>query len=127
MPRASPYGWLCEWPAIARTLERDRGVRTGVSSHVKIDVLRVHWNESAPGSTVASLVGRIDADATPVVEGLGRVAQVAPLLVVDLRRVTSIDRAGLDLVMGLGCMPNVTVRMPSAPVSALLDEILLAA
>ena len=98
-----------------------------MTSHVKIDVLRVHWNESAPGSTVASLVGGIDADAAPVLEGLGRVAQVAPHLVVDLGRVTAIDRHGLDLVLGLGCIPNVTVRMASAPVSALLEELLLAA
>jgi hypothetical protein len=105
---------------------REVGVRTSVSGHVAIDILRVKWDTTS-GSAVASLVGGIDADSAPVVEGLGRVAQVAPRLVVDLGRVTSIDRPGLDLVMGLGCIPNVTVRMPSAPVSQLFDEILLVA
>jgi hypothetical protein len=91
-----------------------------------IDVLRVKW-EAATGSTVAALVGGVDADAAAVVEGLGRVAQIAPRLVVDLGRVTSIDRSGLDLVLRLGCIPNVTMRSPSAPVTRLLDELLLAA
>jgi hypothetical protein len=111
---------------MARNLVCAAGVRTDVSGHVTIDVLRVKWDTTS-GSAVASLVGGINADAGPVLEGLGRVAQLAPNLVVDLGRVTSIDRAGLDLVMGLGCIPNVTVRMPSAPVSRLFEEILLAA
>ncbi|MEN3273929.1 MAG: hypothetical protein V7636_2690 [Actinomycetota bacterium] len=96
-----------------------------MSGHLTIDVLRVTW-DTTTGSAVASLVGGINADAAPVLDGLGRVAQVAPKLVVDLARVTSIDRPGLDLVMGLGCIPNVTVRMPSVPVSQLFDEILAA-
>lgn len=96
-----------------------------MSEHTTIDVLRVHW-DSATGATIAALVGGIDADAAPVLEGLGRVAQVAPKLVVDLGRVTAIDRSGLDLVLGLGCIPNVTVRTPSPPVARLLDEILAA-
>ena len=97
-----------------------------MNGHVTIDVLRVKW-DTTTGSAVASLVGGINADAASVLDGLGRVAQVAPRLVVDLGRVTSIDRHGLDLVMELGCIPNVTVRRPSPPVSQLLDEILLAA
>jgi anti-anti-sigma regulatory factor len=98
-----------------------------VRGYTAIDVLRVRWDETTSGSAVASLVGGVDADAASVLEGLGRVAQLAPQLVVDLGRVTAIDRSGLDLVMGLGCLPNVTVRAPSPPVSRLLHEILLAA
>ena len=97
-----------------------------MSWHTPIDVLRVPWN-AATGASVARLIGGIDADAAPVVEGLSRVAQIVPNLVVDLGRVTAIDRSGLDMVLGLGCMPNVTVQSPSEPVTRLLDEILLAA
>ena len=62
------------------------------------------------GATVASFVGEVDASAEPVVVGISRVAQVARRIVVDLTRVTAIDRAGMQLVGALDAIPNVTVR-----------------
>jgi len=74
-----------------------------------VEILRVQW-KPAEGVTVAALVGEVDASAEPVVVGIGRVAHVARRIVVDLTRVTAIDRAGMQLVGSLDAFPNITVR-----------------
>jgi hypothetical protein len=92
---------------------RRSDVRTSVTTCTGVDVLKVEW-QPGTGATMATLVGPIDADAEPVVFGIGRVAEVARKVIVDLARVTGMDWPGAALVRELGSLPNVVLRFPVA-------------
>jgi anti-anti-sigma regulatory factor len=89
---------------------------------MRFEVLKVVWR-SEHATTIASLVGPVDAHASDVIDGLHLLASDVPNLVIDLAGVNYVDADGIALLEPLTERANVGIVNVSSAVQIALERL----
>ena len=86
-----------------------------------LEQLRLQWSVE-DSTSVVTLRGEVDLDASPTLRGIAHVAKQESKLVIDLSEITFVDLDGVDLIIDLVQLESVVVRNVSPAIARTLDR-----